>query len=69
MKTVDVDCIVLKATRSAYLLKTERDEEVWIPKSLCSGVNTALIPENEFDVEEAQTVAVAEWKAIEEGLA
>lgn len=65
---IDVDCVVLKKTHKAYLVKTDRDEEVWIPKSLCSGINSALIPENEFEDEEVQTISVKSWFAEKEGL-
>jgi hypothetical protein len=52
---IGFDEIVLE-TDKAWLVKVDKDENVWLPKSQC-----------ELD-EDAKTVMVAEWLAIDKGL-
>lgn len=65
---VDVDCVLIRETDAAYLIRSEKEEEIWVPKTQCSGVIVELMALNEFDEGETQTIAVAEWFAEREGL-
>lgn len=62
---VSVDCQFVKESRDAVLIKSDRDKEIWLPKSKIELDDGSY---DEFEVGQDITLHVPVWLATEEGL-